>query len=392
MRYFYGLLFILTSNHYHVLGLTAAATAPDIKAAYKRLAVRYHPDKHRGSTQYEEQFKAVSTAYRVLSNPGRRAAYDYQLQQADQRAAEQRRQQQYRPQGQHVYGVPMPPPAPLRTRPPANAAERHYRPIPRQRARFTRRDYALVVGLVMLLGLLFTAVKVTMDHVTAVSNYKRGLAAYSRREWSTAHSFLSEALHFKPTYAAARQRRGEIEQYVYHNYAAARADYLVALGEVGPERRAAGLWFRLGQCEQALGRPPTAARCLTRALQLDSTLSAAHLLRGEIRLFAQRRFAAATADLSAGLRQQVAAGWSPSLQALTYRGLAYAKQDRFAQARADYRQVLATTPRNGQVYFLLGRLAQREGNVAAACAAFHRAAQLDYGYAAQAERELCGEQ
>ena len=387
MRYFYGLLLILTPNHYHVLGLTAAATAHDIKVAYKRLAVRYHPDKHQGSTQYEEQFKAVSLAYRVLSNPGRRAAYDYQL----QRAAEQRRQQQYRPQGQHVYGVPMPPPAPLRTRPPANAAERHYRPIPRQRTRFTRRDYALVVGLVVLLGLLFTAVKVTMDHVTAVSNYERGLAAYSRREWSTAHSFLSEALHFKPAYAAARQRRGEIEQYVYHNYAAARADYLVALGEVGRARRAAGLWFRLGQCEQALGDPPAAARRLSRALQLDSTLSAAHLLRGEIRLFAQQRFAAAVADFSAGLRQQAAAGWSPSLQALTYRGLAYARQGRFAQARADYQQVLATTPRNGQVYFLLGRLAQREGNVAAACAAFHRAAALKYGYAAQAERELCGE-
>jgi len=382
---------ILTQNHYHVLGLPATATLRDVKAAYKRLAVRYHPDKHQGSTQYEEEFKAVSIAYRVLSDPGRRAAYDYQLQVAARRAAEQRSQQQYQPQGQHVYGVPMPRPAPLRTRPPANSSERYYQTIPQQRQRFTSRDYWLVIGLVLLLGLFFTAVKVTMDHVTAVSNYKRGLEAYVHREWSTAHSFLSEALHFKPTYAAARQRRGEIEQYVYQNYAAARADYQVALTEVGRQRSSAGLWTRLGKCEVILGQTTAAEQSLSHALQLDSTLSEAYLIRGEIRLFTQRHFAAAATDFSRGLRQQTKAGWSPNLLALTYRGLAYFKQGRFAQARTDYQEVLVITPRNGQVHFLLGRVAQQEGNTAAACASFRQAAALGYKYAAEAAKELCGE-
>lgn len=135
---------MLSQNHYQVLGVPPTAHLRDIKLAYKRLAVQLHPDKHGGSTIYEERFKAVAIAYRILNDPARRAAYDHQLRQAELRAAEARRQQQYRPQGQHIYGVPMPPPAPLRTRRPAGAAERHYRPIARQH-KFTRRDYALTI-------------------------------------------------------------------------------------------------------------------------------------------------------------------------------------------------------------------------------------------------------
>ena len=82
-------------------------------------------------------------------------------------AEEARRQQQQRPATQHVYGVPMPPPAPLRMRRPAGSRERHYQPIARQRAGFTRRDWALTIGLV--LGATVTAlVSVPAEYPTAL--------------------------------------------------------------------------------------------------------------------------------------------------------------------------------------------------------------------------------
>ncbi|OGX82244.1 hypothetical protein BEN47_18625 [Hymenobacter lapidarius] len=112
----------VSQNHYQVLGVAPTAAAAEIKRAYRQLVVRYHPDKHGGDVRYEDQFKAVAVAYRVLGDPGRRATYDFQLTQASRRAEDVRRQQQHRPATQHVYGVPMPPPAPLRTRPPAAAA------------------------------------------------------------------------------------------------------------------------------------------------------------------------------------------------------------------------------------------------------------------------------
>ncbi|GAA3937536.1 hypothetical protein GCM10022406_22030 [Hymenobacter algoricola] len=371
------------------MGVSATAPAAEIKGAYKRLAVRFHPDKHGGSTQFEEQFKAVNAAYHVLGDATRRAGYDYQLRQAARRADEARRQQQYAPQAQQVYGVPMPPPAPLRTRRPAGAAERHYQRMPRQRAKFTRRDYLLTAGLFLLLLLFMLSVKVTMDHVTAVSNYEDGVRAYARREWSAAHSFLTEALHFKPRYSEALRRRGELEQLMYRDFRAARADYSAALADSKSVPETAGLLFRLGQCQASLGRPDSAELSLTRAVTLDSTLSAAWLARGELRLFELRRFPEAVHDFSTGLRQRLTARQPLSLKYLTYRGLAYYKQQNFGAARTDYRQVLENSPRNGQVNFLLGRLAQQEGNRPAACEFFRRAGKLGYVYAAEAYRKSC---
>jgi curved DNA-binding protein CbpA len=379
----------LSHNHYQVLGVSATASAQEIKLAYKRLAIQFHPDKHGGSTQFEEQFKAVSAAYQVLSDPARRASYDQQLRAVALRAEEARRQQQYRAQGQHVYGAPMPPPMPLRTRRPAGSTERHYRTIPKRRPSFTRRDYLLTAGLFLLLLLFVVSVKVTMDHVSAVSNYEKGLRAYTARQWSTAHAYFSEAIHFKPHYTNALRRRAEIEQLVYRNYKAARTDYKVALDKDNSPRQQATLLYRLGQCQAGLAQKDSAQRSLTRALALDSTLSAAWLARGELRLFELLQFNEAVTDLTVGIRQRQATGKAMSLKYLTYRGLAFYKLRDFGAARQDYREVLLQNPKNGQVHFLLGRLAQQEGNTAAACEFFRRAVQLGYLYAGEALQQSC---
>ncbi|WP_071837790.1 J domain-containing protein [Hymenobacter norwichensis] len=378
----------MSQNHYQVLGVPTTATALAIKLAYKKLAVQLHPDKHGGSPIYEERFKAVAVAYQILGDPARRAAYDYQLRQAEQRAAEAQRQQEYRPQGQHIYGVPMPPPAPLRTRRPAGSAERYYRNIPKQR-RFTRRDYLLTFGFLAALLLFMGTVKVVMDHVTAVSNYEDGLRAYSRRKWETAHAYFSEALHFKATYKEALTRRGEIEQLVNRNYEQATLDYTAALRETESKPDQATLLYRLGQCQSEMGQIANAERSLTSSVTIDSTQSGAWLTRGALRLFEQQQFEKAIHDLSVGLRQRTTAGKPLPVKYLTYRGLAYYKLDELLLARQDYRQVLEASPNNGQVHFLLGRIAQREGNAPAACEFFQRALRFGYLYAAAAQQQNC---
>jgi DnaJ-class molecular chaperone len=61
---------------YQVLGVSPTATADEIRKAYRKLAKQLHPDLNPGKPEAEERFKAVSSAYDLLSDPGKRARYD----------------------------------------------------------------------------------------------------------------------------------------------------------------------------------------------------------------------------------------------------------------------------------------------------------------------------
>src|ERR1700729_1499467 len=63
-------------DYYEILEVTREETADGIKKSYRRLAVKYHPDKNPGDKAAEEKFKELSEAYEALSDPQKRAAYD----------------------------------------------------------------------------------------------------------------------------------------------------------------------------------------------------------------------------------------------------------------------------------------------------------------------------
>lgn len=66
----------MRTDYYQLLELSRGASAADIKAAYRRQAKLYHPDRNVGNPAAEERFKLVAEAYRTLGEPERRADYD----------------------------------------------------------------------------------------------------------------------------------------------------------------------------------------------------------------------------------------------------------------------------------------------------------------------------
>ena len=63
-------------DYYEVLGITRQAGDAEIKSAYRKLALQYHPDRNQGSKDAEEKFKEAAEAYAVLADPQKRGVYD----------------------------------------------------------------------------------------------------------------------------------------------------------------------------------------------------------------------------------------------------------------------------------------------------------------------------
>ena len=380
----------MSQNYYQLLGVSPSAPAADIKQAYRQLATRYHPDKHGGDARYEEQFKAVAVAYATLSNPDRRAQYDYQLQLAA-RQAEALRQapptpaptdpRKYGTAGRPVAGQP------LRTRQPASSRERHYQRIPRQRVRFTRQDFLWSAALLALIILFSWSVKVVMDRVTATSHYEQAQRELAGGNWLAAIGSLNLSLDIRPNFAPALNLIGQLNQDRAHNLLAAAADYKAALASTDDPLPAGELpytFYRLGCCQVALGQFYSADTSYCRAHTLDPTLADAYLARGENRLLDLHQPTEALADLRRGHRQYQRQGRPLPLAYLQAEGAALTHLARYAEARTVYEEALLTQPRDGRTLFLLGRLAQQAGDSVSGCEFFRRGAAAGYSYATAA--------
>jgi molecular chaperone DnaJ len=66
----------MAEDYYETLGVSRSASADEIRKAYKRLAMKHHPDRNPGDAQAESRFKEVKAAYEILSDEQKRAAYD----------------------------------------------------------------------------------------------------------------------------------------------------------------------------------------------------------------------------------------------------------------------------------------------------------------------------
>lgn len=84
----------MKQNYYEILGITCFSNVETIKKAYRELAKKYHPDKNPSDIKAEEKFKEISSAYEILSDPQKRAAYDSKLEEEKIKAEQERIQKE----------------------------------------------------------------------------------------------------------------------------------------------------------------------------------------------------------------------------------------------------------------------------------------------------------
>ncbi|TPE42759.1 tetratricopeptide repeat protein [Pontibacter mangrovi] len=365
----------MNQTHYQVLGISATAPAQEVKAAYKRLAIKYHPDKNPGNLLAEELFKRVNEAYQTLSNPNKRALYDLRLQY--QREQQHRAVMQHQPRRYE--------PRHYTTREPAGVHERHYKKRQPKSSKFSRKDWYITAAFVGGLLLFSLLLKTVMDHITGEDKYKTAMTYIADGKYSSAHRLLTDAINFIPDKAAAYEARAMIELDVYENYNSALEDLNKTISL--QERPSAEVYYMRGRSYQQLARYRQAEQDLTRALQLNPKLWQAYLKRGEVRLFYLREYAPAIADLSTFLQHSGAR--AGRVDALTFRGFAYYKQGQWERSKQDYRLGLANDKENGRLYYLLARTQLEQQQPDSACFHFYRAYELGYSAALLELRANC---
>ncbi len=182
-------------THYQVLGLTAAATADDVRRAYKREALEWHPDRRKDDPKAHRRFIAIRAAYDVLRDPARRAQYDLVLQQ--RAAARQAPPRPENPWNRAPYGAPYQQPYGPPPRRPGPAP----RPEPQKRGIPTG---LVVVLLIWLLRFLATE-SCESRHATLMDPARpNGIARFD-----TASSFLKSVAAADSALAGAVSRVGD---------------------------------------------------------------------------------------------------------------------------------------------------------------------------------------
>ena len=63
-------------NYYDILGISKSASDAEIKKAYKKMAMQYHPDRNKGDKKAEAKFKEINEAYQVLGDATKKKNYD----------------------------------------------------------------------------------------------------------------------------------------------------------------------------------------------------------------------------------------------------------------------------------------------------------------------------
>lgn len=276
-------------DYYKILGLNNSASAEDIKSAYKQLALKYHPDRNRGSAHAEEQFKHINEAYQILSDSYKKEKYDLVYQYGSRPSSYQSYQTYSKPKEPVYYHG-------HRKKPP-----RYYR----RSAYKVDKDYyreqlytivALLVAFVLVtsgfaINDYYEEERAKEEAIVVNNKLKRASIHFQNHEYDSTFSIIQGLIKQYPTEIDYSIYRDEyvkkIHQQGIHFYL--QKEYIKAIYELNIaktyiRRQDLNIWFKIGECHAALGSYPKAIAAFDYVFIRESTDIALALRIGDLYL------------------------------------------------------------------------------------------------------------
>jgi len=340
-------------SHYRTLVLTNFSSLEEVKAAYKKLAKKYHPDVNPGNSIAEEQFKQVSNAYNTLSDPLKKRIYDDKL-----RAflyPKPTTNQKY--PGTKAHPVYQP---------------RYYRKPhqpPEKTTKKEKRVYLLcaIIGAGIIIGLL--AFSNFMNSYSAKKYYNVALKDKKLGDYDAALLNLQLARRYDKHNSVINELEGDLLILKYHAYKNALYYYSQAIAEAKEIRFET--YFKRGKTYLILKEYEKSIRDLEKVITQDRLKDSSYLYLGEIYLKNNNNYLKAIHYFN--LFEKTTPNPEKSTVLFNLRGFSHYKLGNFEKAISDFEKQLKLEPDDAFTYYLLAHSYFRNNQHEQACLSFDRA-------------------
>lgn len=239
-------------NYYEILNIAKEAKQAEIKSAFKKLAIKYHPDKNPNNTIAEESFKLINEAYQTLSNDNKRWIYDQKLYTDTKSKSPEPSAHQYSTQGNattyNKYSWTSPHSAAGDY---SNQGKFYQEPVSSKKEK--KSDiYILGITLFVIIGTAALLFGFMMNGIAAKTHFNTATELYENEEYFKALTELNLALDFKQDYVEAYTLKGDIN-FKINRYGPAVKDYEKAIKY--SESPTIELLNKRELCKQILAQP-----------------------------------------------------------------------------------------------------------------------------------------
>lgn len=354
-------------NYYETLGVKNTASFEEIKAAYKSLAKKYHPDKHQGDKYYEDQFKKINSAYQTLSDLQKRRLYDLKLhysQNPPPKSAKATTDSASKPRTSRQ---PRPKPA---ASPEPNVSNKEVR-------------IYLYTGLALILLIVCSVLFYHyMNNRMAVKTYEEAYQFEKNGEWLKALESYTESISFDEGYAPAFQKRALLRLHMLGDNRGAVLDLTKAIENT--ENPSWYLFYERGKANVKIRKNSAALEDFNESIKRNPSKDSSYLYRGELLQYAKGNCKSAHLDYLKFLKYQ-----PESEMALLNLANCYQELDQHQKSISIYSGMIKKQQDPGIAHYYRGLAYSRIVDSANACSDFTKALEYDVRQAKKLHRRYC---